>query len=126
MSVHFENLRFREGTPAQLTPNEGGFCFLGYQSGDLIVTNALPDGSDLVVTLKDIRVRIHVDGTASISMPSREFETAKGETRRSMIFWIEGPTRDFLVKEIFAQRVVQRAYERALAQVDAEKELPAS
>jgi hypothetical protein len=108
-TVLVENLTFR----AAIALHEQGSIFLGYASGDVIVPSVL-NGEDLVVTLKDLKVRIGVNGNKLIQPPTRTF-VVRGEERRSALYWIDGPTRDFLTDAIFALHGVQTTLKQAIA-----------
>jgi len=108
MSSHFESVRFNPYRGEQTTTER---TFLGYFNALLVCVGALPDGSDLALDLRDVRITVfhNEDGdNVAIAFPRTKWEQG-GETRYKSLVRADDATYQWLCKTIPELPEVKRA-----------------
>lgn len=108
--AHLEHVRFH----SCLNANAGGCWFLGYVSATLVAPKALPDGSDMMITIRDIELALNASGEPVIGFKSKKVEREGRETAYfPYAFSRNAETRAWLTATLFALPEVQRVVDAA-------------
>ncbi len=116
MSSVLQNVQFNIFRKTQDAPESR--YFLGFLKADLVVEDGIAPGTDLVLTLRDVRCTAfkNEDGTTnlSVSFPSKKWEKDIGdgetEDRFTSLVRAEESTYQWIVKQVAAMQEVRTAY----------------
>ena len=103
--AHLEQIRFY---PCVFN-NDDGSVAIGYGNVTIVAPSALPDGSDLMITINDIKLVINVDGKPVLHFKSKKVVREGKEPE-----WFphasskNAETRAWLTTTLFALPEVQR------------------
>ena len=107
---HLENVSFRSHVRA----NDNGRTFVGYVDLTIVAPSALPDGSDLMLTITDVELAINSELKPVISFKSKKVvREGRDDAYFPYAYSRNAATRAWLTAALFALPEVQRAIKDA-------------
>lgn len=112
MSSCLMNVQFNTFRGAQDAPESR--LFLGFLRADLVTTDGIAPGVDLVLNLRNVRCTVffNANGTKSLSVsfPSKKWENKDGEERFTSLVRADESTYQWIVKQIAVMPEIAAAF----------------
>jgi len=103
--AHLEHVKFS----ACVRDNDNGRTFVGYVNATIVIPAALPDGSDLMLTINDMELAVNASGVAVLGFKSKKVvREGRDDQFFPYAFSRNAETRAWLTTTLFALPEVQR------------------
>lgn len=114
MKIRLENVRVKPCIKA----HDSGRVHLAYVDATVVIPEALPDGSDFMITVPDISVAVTADGHNVVDFKSRVATVNGAEKRFPYVFTRNAESRAWLTETLHALPEVNRLLAKALVARD--------